>query len=233
METPVLQKPWERGNHMRKLMLASAALMAATAITAPANAAVQVDFFQGVQVSNVIGFQSIVYNFNTPAGTPTLVGSGAGYVIQSNGDSEGAVIPFPDSAGSKYLSVLGNGQVEIDLPNLSGFAFEWGSLDSYNKLIIATLSNGTTQLIPGTTYLGDTGSNGDQLSPLTNGTLRVLGTNGEIFTKLTLISTSNSFEIDNIAFAAIPEASTWAMMMIGLGAVGYSMRRRKVAVSFA
>ena len=216
---------------MRNMMLASAALLAATAITAPATAAVQIDFFQGVQVSNVVGFQSVLYNFDSS--TPVIVSSGAGHVIQNNSDSEGAMIPFADSQGTNYLSVLGGGQVEINLPNLSGFAFEWGSLDSYNKLIIATLSDGTTQLIPGTTYLNDTGSNGDQLSPLTNGTLRVLGTNGEIFTKLTLISTSNSFEIDNISIAAIPEASTWAMMIAGLGVVGFAMRRKKVAVSFA
>lgn len=33
--------------------------------------------------------------------------------------------------------------------------------------------------------------------------------------------------------AAIPEPSTWAMMILGFGAVGYSMRRRKADVRFA
>jgi len=33
---------------------------------------------------------------------------------------------------------------------------------------------------------------------------------------------------------AVPEASTWAMMLAGLGAVGFAMRRkRNVAISFA
>lgn len=32
---------------------------------------------------------------------------------------------------------------------------------------------------------------------------------------------------------AVPEPTTWAMMIVGLGLVGASMRRRKVAVSFA
>lgn len=31
---------------------------------------------------------------------------------------------------------------------------------------------------------------------------------------------------------AVPEPTTWAMMVVGLGLVGASMRRRKVAVSF-
>lgn len=33
-----------------------------------------------------------------------------------------------------------------------------------------------------------------------------------------------------IAIPAVPEPSTWAMMLLGFGAVGYSMRKRKAAV---
>jgi ABC-type sugar transport system substrate-binding protein len=43
--------------------------------------------------------------------------------------------------------------------------------------------------------------------------------------------TSNGSFGGTLAFAAasaVPEPSTWAMMLIGFGAVGYSMRRRKV-----
>jgi hypothetical protein len=46
------------------------------------------------------------------------------------------------------------------------------------------------------------------------------------------------FELDNIVLdgamaGAVPEPTTWAMMVGGLALVGASMRRRKVAVSFA
>ncbi|HWJ70530.1 MAG TPA: PEPxxWA-CTERM sorting domain-containing protein [Sphingobium sp.] len=37
----------------------------------------------------------------------------------------------------------------------------------------------------------------------------------------------------SITAAAVPEPATWAMMIGGLALVGFSMRRRKVAVSFA
>jgi hypothetical protein len=36
-----------------------------------------------------------------------------------------------------------------------------------------------------------------------------------------------------INFASVPEPATWAMMILGLGAVGYSMRRRTAKVAFA
>ena len=36
-----------------------------------------------------------------------------------------------------------------------------------------------------------------------------------------------------ISFASVPEPATWAIMILGLGAVGYSMRRRTVKVAFA
>jgi hypothetical protein len=52
-------------------------------------------------------------------------------------------------------------------------------------------------------------------------TLTVQGTPG----------TQNGSFGGTLAFAAasaVPEPSTWAMMLIGFGAVGYSMRRRKV-----
>jgi hypothetical protein len=32
--------------------------------------------------------------------------------------------------------------------------------------------------------------------------------------------------LDNVSVAAVPEPATWAMMLFGFGAVGYSMRRR-------
>jgi hypothetical protein len=33
--------------------------------------------------------------------------------------------------------------------------------------------------------------------------------------------------LDNVAVNAVPEPGTWAMMLVGFGAVGYSLRRRK------
>ena len=47
---------------------------------------------------------------------------------------------------------------------------------------------------------------------------------------LRLSSTQNAFEVDNLAINAVPEPATWAMMLLGFGAVGFAMRRRRQPV---
>jgi hypothetical protein len=47
-------------------------------------------------------------------------------------------------------------------------------------------------------------------------------------------STAADFAVDNVSMKAVPEPATWAMMILGLGIVGTSLRRRTTAnVSFA
>lgn len=66
-------------------------------------------------------------------------------------------------------------------------------------------------------------------------------TGGDFFTKVTYDVTGATFtEIQQLRIGgfgdtpAIPEPATWAMMIAGLGTVGYAMRRRRnMAISFA
>ena len=214
---------------MRKLLPALAVLAGATIITAPASATVHIDFLQGTAVSSLAGY-TVIDNFNTTAGI-----TGSNFQVQTAGNGNGAQIPFADSQGSSYLTVLGGGTASLALPTgTSGFAFEWGSLDTYNTLTIGLLGGSPITLVPHAGDLSTSPGDGDQLAADTNGTLLVWGDAGEVFTGLTLASGTNSFEIDNLAVKnAVPEASTWAMMIVGLGAVGMGMRRkRNVALSF-
>ena len=50
-----------------------------------------------------------------------------------------------------------------------------------------------------------------------------------------LTSTSNSFEVDNAAanLAAVPEPATWAIMIMGFGAIGAVIRRRRAVPALA
>jgi hypothetical protein len=57
-------------------------------------------------------------------------------------------------------------------------------------------------------------------------TLNIQGTPG----------TQNGSLSGNVAFtaaAAVPEPGTWAMMLLGFGAIGFSMRRRRTEQNIA
>lgn len=67
-------------------------------------------------------------------------------------------------------------------------------------------------------------------------TLYFTGTGSPVNLQFSLFgSTTNSTDglLDNVAITAVPEASTWAMFILGFGALGVSYRRRKQVVAFA
>ncbi len=60
-----------------------------------------------------------------------------------------------------------------------------------------------------------------------------LFTGSSYFTSVVLGSSGNSFEVDNLGIiatgkvSAVPETSTWAMMILGFFGVGFAAYRRK------
>lgn len=210
---------------MRNLFLAG---VAAIGLSSAANAAVQTSFTPG-GASPSTGF-TVIDTFDTLAGV-TVIGNAAKVIVQTGSNSVGAQPANSSPSGTKYLSVLGGGVAEISFgPNIVGFQFDWGSIDSYNKLTI-TSSVGTHVVIPGTASFPNA-ANGNQFQPGTNGLFNVVGTAGETFSKIRLESiNSNSFEIDNLAVKAgvVPEPASWALLIAGFGLVGASLRRQRLA----
>jgi len=104
---------------------------------------------------------------------------------------------------------------------VSSFSFLWGSPDNYNFLDI--LTNDASGLTYGGAQLGVLGgfsSNGNNA----NTRLFTIGTNdGTLIDSLTFRSNGIAFEVA----AAIPEPSTYALMIAGLAAMGFVARRRK------
>lgn len=93
-------------------------------------------------------------------------------------------------------------------------------------------------LNPGTYYLGVSGSLDSSMGEIGtavtgNGGDAYIAVPGNGFGQGTLIGLggrSAGYRVDGTAFTpAVPELGTWAMMIAGMGAVGYAMRRRKVA----
>jgi hypothetical protein len=117
-------------------------------------------------------------------------------------------------------------------PNVSRLSLYIGSLDDYNSITFY-LKGGGSQVITGFQLGAVSGANdGDRQQADTNGRFTFYSTDNIV--GFDLNSTSNSFELSNIG-AAVPEPATWAMMIIGFGAVGSMVRshRRKQALALA
>ncbi|MES2897868.1 MAG: PEPxxWA-CTERM sorting domain-containing protein [Pseudomonadota bacterium] len=213
---------------MSKLLIAGFAAAALT-VAAPASAAVIFTFTPGAP-SPGPGY-TVINDFSDATGIV-----GANFQIKTPpADANGAPPANSDPSGTPYLSVLGGGSATITfLSAVSGFQFDWGSIDDYNILTINS-TGADPVIIPGLNFTNP--ANGNQVSPGTNGLFSVYGNAGEKFNSITLTSRTNSFEIDNLATptSAIPEPATWAMMIVGFGAVGGVLRssRRRQALAYA
>jgi PEP-CTERM motif-containing protein len=215
-----------------KLILSTlAASVAASALlaAAPASAAIHFVFVPGAP-SPSAGY-SVIDDFNV--GLPGNV-TGFSSLVQIKtppSDGNGATPANSVPAGTPYLSVLGGGVASIDLGGASSFEFDWGSIDTYNSLVIHASGGEDLTVTPGGNFSND--ANGNQVLPGTNGLFIVTGDAGEKFTGITLSSSSNSFEIDNVAVAGVPEPASWSLMILGFGMAGGLMRAKRRKLAFA
>ena len=104
---------------------------------------------------------------------------------------------------------------------VSAFAFNFGASD-----VVWTL----------TAFSGANALESTTINPTTSSnTKSYFGLTGNNITSAKLTHSGGDYVfVDNLTFAgagAVPEPATWAMMIIGFGAVGASMRRRKVSAA--
>ena len=202
-----------------------AALVVGTALAAPANAAPIVNFTPGTSVSALTGY-NVVQDFNGAAGSYGLSGGvqGTDYqILSGNVTNVGAV---PNNSGTPYLAVLGGKQVTYTFAAAAGqIAFDWGTASADNTLFLTDVFGNTTSfVVPSSNANAPVNSNYN-----VNGVLISSG-NGAAIKSLTFASGKNSFEVDNIA-VAVPEPATWAMILVGFGMMGASMRYRRRATN--
>ena len=199
-----------------------AASVAATALMVSTTASAAVMFTFDPGAASPDGGYTVINAFDDATGI-----TGVNFQIKTPpSDSSGATPANSIPAGTSYLSVLGGGLANISLGGVfSAFQFDWGSIDSYNTLTIHS-SVGDVVVIPGGNF--PNAANGNQFAPGTNGLFTVVATAGETFTGITLASSGNSFEIDNLAvIAGVPEPASWALMIMGFGSAGALLRRRR------
>ena len=202
---------------MIKKLLAIGAL----AIAFPAQAAVTISYVGGASamppglttIENFEGFAPLsTISTNTkvygPAGAPE------------------AATPAFNSTG-KFAAILAGGSYTKTFAPTSIFSFVIGSLDPYNKITFTFASGGPLVLTGAQIALGAT-ANGNQTLTSSNGRVTYTVNGGDpLITGITFESSENSMEIDDLAIGAVPEPTTWMMMLMGFAAVGFSMRRKQ------
>ena len=208
---------------MRMILLAAGVAALALGAAAQANAA-EIFSFTGGNSSPSAGY-TVIDNFDTTAGL-----TGTYQLKVPPADGSGAPPAFASPGGS-YLSVLGGDSATYTFATpVTSFEYDWGSVDSYNTLTVDFVGGGTAT-VTGADIVNP--ANGDQTLATTNGLFQYSGTNQ--IAGITLTSSQNSFEIDNLAIPSVPEPATWGLMLIGIGGIGAAMRtaRRRNAAVFA
>ena len=202
---------------MIKKLLAISAL----AVAFPAQAAVTISFVGGASamppglstIENFEGFTPLAsIGTNANAYNVTVPGTAAKPAFNSTGNF-GAVL-----AGGSYTKTFAPTSI---------FSFVIGSLDPYNKITFTFASGGPLVLTGAQIALGAT-ANSSQTLTSSNGRVTYTVNGGDpLITGITFESSENSMEIDDLAVAAVPEPTTWMMMLMGFAAVGFSMRRKQ------
>jgi len=219
-----------------KTLLTAAATVG---LASAANATINVTAVPG---SNPYVGPPVVYDFSTPATTPVTIPAGTtppgpGGIITIGTFGNLFARPFGGS-GNYYAvgpSTATPGTVLFGLPGIGQISFIWGSIDQYNSLTFTDAAGNPlgaaytftgsyiASLIPGL-------ANGNRTSANTNPLVTFVfgGSDIGLIGGMQLTSQQNAFEIDNIGvISGVPEPSTWAMMLLGFGAVGLAVRRRR------
>jgi len=210
-----------------KLLMAAAAGSALFALASPASAAVTLTKVPG-QPAYAGPF---TYDFDTPPLAPISGGNVAPGAVSG-------VRAIPLGSTGNYWSIgPSDGPGILDLgsrfASVAALSFIWGSVDDYNLLEVYNRGGTLIGSFGGTA--ASAGPFGDHTDPNANPFVTLTFTDADTDVgKIYFKSTQNAFEVDNFLVTAgrggpgpVPEPATWAMMLLGFGAVGFGLRKRK------
>ncbi|KAB7647554.1 PEPxxWA-CTERM sorting domain-containing protein [Polymorphobacter fuscus] len=200
------------------------AAVAACAVASSANAATVI--FQPGVFGAPNGY-TLYSDFNTVDAQAVV--SGNNFVFPT-GSVSGQYTALPAN-NTPYLAVLGGGVANIAFNNdVRSFSFDYSTVDTYNTLTINYADGGFESVVGGDILTAG------QIDGQVSGSFIING-DGRLISGLSLATTQNAFEVDNLAvsgaLAAVPEPTTWVMMIAGFGLVGVGMRRRTAAAVVA
>jgi PEP-CTERM motif len=213
---------------MRKLLVLAAlgSLAFAPAAHATLESLTFVGYGGGYQPPTPPPGESLITDFSSSAG---LTGS---YLLETGTTGDYAAPAYSTTARdpNQYLAIEGGDTATLSLgKSYTGVEIYLGSLDSYNAI---SFSNGLSFTGADLAAYGAV-DNGDQQSISSNGLFYFLFSPDEAVHSVTFSSTTNALEIAGVsASSAVPEPSTWAMLLMGFAGLGYAARRKtRTAVS--
>lgn len=207
-----------------KIWSVAAVAAASLALVTPANAVTIIT--ANTQLGVIAPGETVVCD-----GVTNCEGSLNGTFINFFTSISGIAAALPGNNTSQ-IAVLGGGKAVLAVNRLiKGFSLDWGTVDSANFIQVVG-RDGSTQTFGGQLLLPIISD--DNLT-VPNVDLRATFTFDRVIDVVSIDfgSNQNSFEFDNVAISAVPEPATWAMMLVGFGAIGATARKRSVRTVLA
>lgn len=197
------------------------AAVGAISLASSANAAV---IITSVQATNPYTGPVPTYNFDTP--TPIVGGTITNTTISGQHQR-----PFGSTGNFLSVGPLDGTSAVLSLASFSRIgqiSLLWGSADVFNTVQLLDSANNVIATITGTDVRPTVFT-----SPLTPGQVNRLVTltftdavTQAAIKAIRFSSNRNAFEIDNVAVRAVPEPTTWLMLIAGFAGVAFGLRRR-------
>ncbi|MDP1025591.1 PEPxxWA-CTERM sorting domain-containing protein [Sphingomonas sp. KR1UV-12] len=235
---------------MKKLAITAAVLAAAVAAPASAVTVVATQGSNSGASANFsqtfAGMTNTVFDFNSGETAKEVQKlQNAGFTVQSGGTGNNSVqtmsvrdqyaMPAP-SDGSAFAVVQARSNVSIyrQSGGYEVISLYLGSVDSYNSISLLNNAGGVIASYTGQQLLNFATPAGTANGQTAYRVTFTRNVGDAAFAGLNIASSDNSAEFDNLVFA-VPEPSTWALMLAGFGMVGMAMRsrRRRTTAVFA
>lgn len=219
---------------MRKFVKSALVAVALSAFSTAASAAVNFTTPFPYDTNGVGPGEAIVWDFDAIA-NPNFSYTGNTYAVSSP-----LVAAAPAGDATAFGAAQPGFDAEFSVVNpglqLTSLSFYLGSLDDYNTIsfyngaVLVGQFTGDMLTIPDP-------ADGDQASGNTNRRYFFTFGAADGVNRVVFNTTEPAFEFDDIAAAVsgVPEPSTWAMMILGFGLVGFMLRngRRQGAKAIA
>lgn len=204
---------------MRYLKYLAATALTVTAFSASAASAAVVQYTDQSAYAAAAGAQT-VQNFNSSA-LGTTIGTTPVNFGGFSVSTTGTAVINPGNAsyqvdGSRYLDVnLAAATLTFTFANaVNSFGANFFSLNNNQARTFVTVGGQTFNPLP--------------LSPSFLGFVSTTPFTSVTFSTPTSGGSNDQFGVDNVTIGgAVPEPATWALMILGMGAVGFAMRRAK------